>query len=449
MRRILSALIIMASGTAAIAQLPAFPGAEGYGRFTTGGRGGAVYTVTNLTDSVVKPREGSLRWALNKPGPKTIVFAISGTIDLKRRLNISKGDVTIAGQTAPGDGICIKGETVSVEADNVIIRHIRFRCGNDVPGEEPKDAISCIRHKNIIIDHCSMSWSVDEAASFYDNENFTLQWCLISESLYAAGHPKGEHGYGGIWGGKGATFHHNLLASHTSRLPRFCGARYHPDTRETEIVDFRNNVIFNWGFNSSYGGELGQQNMVNNYYRPGPATRKNVISRILEPFDSLGVWYLSGNFMEGSREVTADNWMGVEGDYAGVPAIRAVSPFPFAPVTTESAGRAYRSVLKNAGARLPRTDSHDLRIISETRSRHCAYGDSYGAGTGIIDSQNSVGGWPLLKTYNVKPDSDGDGIPDAWEQGKGLNPDDPADGNRLSDTGYTMLEEYINGLCEK
>ena len=448
MRKILAILIILSAGNLVRAQLTAFPGAEGFGRYTTGGRGGTVYTVTNLSDSVVRPPEGSLRWALNKPSPKTIVFAVSGTIDLKRRLNISKGNVTIAGQTAPGDGICIKGETVSVEADNVIIRHLRFRCGNEIPGEEPKDAISCIRHRNIIIDHCSMSWSVDEAASFYDNENFTLQWCIISESLYDAGHPKGEHGYGGIWGGKGASFHHNLLASHTSRLPRFCGARYHPDSRATEIVDFRNNVIFNWGFNSSYGGELGQQNMVNNFYKPGPATRKNVIRRILEPFDSLAVWYISGNLMEDSPEVTSDNWKGVEGDYAGVKAIRAIKPFPFAPVRTERARQSYRSVLKDAGATLPRRDSLDQRIIKETRTGRCTFGDSYGPGTGIIDSQNSVGAWPLLRTYDVRADSDGDGMPDNWELKKGLNPADPEDRNRLAGSGYTMLEEYINGLCK-
>lgn len=449
MKKLATVILLLSLSALISAQLPAFPGAEGYGVHTTGGRGGAVYTVTNLSDSVVKPPEGSLRWALNKQGAKTIVFAVSGTIELKRRLNISKGDVTIAGQTAPGDGICISGETVSIEADNVIIRHIRFRCGNEFPGEEPKDALSCIRQKNIIIDHCSMSWSVDEAGSFYDNENFTLQWSIISESLYDAGHPKGEHGYGGIWGGKGATFHHNLIASHTSRLPRFCGARYHPDTRETELVDFRNNVIFNWGFNSSYGGELGQQNMVNNYYKPGPATRKDVIRRILEPFDSLGVWYLSGNIMEGSREITFNNWRGVEGDFAGVAAIRTHSPFPFATVRTESARRAYKSVLKNAGAILPRRDSHDNRIIAEARSGKCAYGDSYGAGTGIIDSQNSVGGWPLLRTYEVQADTDGDGMPDSWELKKGLNPSDPEDRNRLAVSGYTMLEEYINDLCNR
>jgi hypothetical protein len=448
MRKILFILLLLfAAVPVLMAQLPAFPGAEGYGRYVTGGRGGDVYIVTNLSDSVVKPQEGSLRWALNKHGTKIIVFAVSGTIDLKRRLHISKGDVTIAGQTAPGDGICIKGETVSIEADNVIIRYIRFRCGNEVPGEEPKDAISCIRNRNIIVDHCSMSWSVDETASFYDNENLTLQWCIISESLYEAGHPKGAHGYGGIWGGEGATFHHNLLASHTSRLPRFCGARYHPDTKETEIVDFRNNVIFNWGFNSSYGGELGQQNIINNYYKAGPATNKQSHYRIVEPFDSVGMWYIKGNYVSGSREITSDNWSGgVQGDFADVAAIRSEVPFPYAPVKTESARCAYKSVLRCAGAILPRRDSLDRRIISETISGKCAYGDSYGAGTGIIDSQNNAGGWPVLETYDLQPDSDHDGMPDAWEKKMGLDPSNPADRNKIARSGYTMIEEYINNI---
>lgn len=450
MKRILTVILIISAAAAARAQLPAFPGAEGFGRYATGGRGGAVYTVTNLTDSVVKPQEGSLRWALNKPGPKTVVFAVSGTIVLKRRLNISKGDVTIAGQTAPGDGICLSGETVSVESDNVIIRHVRFRCGNEFPGEEPKDAISCIRQRNIIMDHCSMSWSVDEAGSFYDNENFTLQWCIISESLFNAGHPKGEHGYGGIWGGKGASFHHNLLASHTSRLPRFCGARYHPDTRETELVDFRNNVIFNWGFNSSYGGEMGQQNMVSNYYKPGPATKKDVICRIVEPWDTVGRWHITGNRVEGSRKISSDNWNGgVQGDHAGNPVIRTNEPFAVADIRTTSARQAYRDVLKYAGANLPRRDPVDVRIIDETRTGICDYGDSYGAGTGIIDSQNSVSGWPLLDTYEVQTDSDGDGMPDGWELKRGLDPTVPEDRNTVAPSGYTMLEEYINGLCRK
>jgi hypothetical protein len=423
----------------------AFPGAEGFGRNTTGGRGGDVYVVTNLTDSVTKPEEGSLRWALNKSGPRTIVFAISGTIELKRRLSVSKGDVTIAGQSAPGDGICIKGQTVSVDADNVIIRYIRFRCGIDSPTEEPPDAITGIRHRNIIIDHCSMSWSVDETASFYDNTDFTMQWCIISESLFSAGHYKGEHGYGGIWGGMGASFHHNLLADHTSRNPRFCGARYHPETKETEIVDFRNNVIFNWGFNSSYGGELGKQNMVNNYYKPGPATKKSVRERIVEPFDSLGRWFIKGNYMSGSRMVTSDNWTGgVQGDFAQASGIRSNEPFPFAPVKTHRATTAYRLVMKDAGAVLPRRDALDERIISETITGICAYGDSYGAGTGIIDSQNNTERWPELKTYNLQPDSDADGMPDNWEISEGLNPQDSEDRNIVAKSGYTMLEEYLN-----
>lgn len=426
----------------------AFPGAEGYGRYTTGGRGGMVYIVTNLSDSVTKPPVGSLRWALNKTGPRTIIFAVSGTIELQRKLFISKGDVTIAGQTAPGDGICIKGQTVAVDADNVIIRYIRFRCGIGFPTEEPPDAITGTRRKNIIIDHCSMSWSVDETASFYDNTDFTMQWCIISESLFSAGHYKGEHGYGGIWGGMGASFHHNLLASHTSRNPRFCGARYHPDTKETEYVDFRNNVIFNWGFNSSYGGEMGHQNMVNNYYKAGPATRKNERYRIVEPFDSIGRWYINGNLMTGSRQISTHNWEGgVQGDYAGVSDIRSEDPFPYAPVITHSAKKAYKLVLKNAGATKPVRDEIDTRIINETRSGICAYGDSYGPHTGIIDSQNNTEGWPELNTYNVIADSDKDGMSDEWEMTKGLNPDDPEDRNVIATSGYTMLEEYINGLA--
>jgi len=430
-------------------QQPAFPGAEGFGRYTTGGRGGDVYIVTTLADSVTKPPQGSLRWALNKTGPRTIVFAVSGTIELKRRLNISKGDVTIAGQTAPGDGICIKNFNVSVEADNVIIRYLRFRCGNMDLSDATQDALSCNRQKNVIIDHCSMSWSVDEAASFYDNENFTLQWSIISESLFNAGHPKGEHGYGGIWGGKGASFHHNLLASHTSRNPRFCGARYHPDTRETEVVDFRNNVIFNWGYNSAYGGEMGQQNMINNYYKAGPATKKSVRGRIADPSDSLGLWFIDGNYVEGFRNISRDNWDGgVQGDYAKTIGIRVNSPFTSAPVTTHSAKKAFRLVLKNAGAILPQRDPVDSRIIKETISGKCDFGNSYGAETGIIDTPSGAGGWPVLKTYNVLTDTDMDGMPDKWELSKNLDPQNPEDRNNVALSGYTMLEEYLNGIKE-
>jgi pectate lyase len=424
-----------------------FPGAEGFGRFTTGGRGGAVYVVTTLADSAVKPPSGSLRWALNKTGPRTIVFAISGTIELKARLNVSKGDVTIAGQTAPGDGICLKDHPFIIDADNVIIRYMRFRCGNNIISEVAPDAVSGTHHKNIIIDHCSMSWSVDETGSFYDNENFTLQWCLLSESLYKAGHPKGNHGYGGIWGGMGASFHHNLFASHTSRNPRFCGARYHIDSKETELVDFRNNVIFNWGFNSAYGGEMGKQNIINNYYKAGPATKPKVANRIVETWDSLGRWYIVGNFVKGFRDITSNNWAGgVQGNFAENPAIRVSSPFNSAPVETQSAEEAYKLVLEKVGATLPKRDVLDKRIISETKSGKCAYGDSYGSHTGIIDSPRNTEGWPELKTYNVLTDSDNDGMPDTWEISMSLDPKNPDDRNKLSPEGYTMLEKYINGF---
>jgi hypothetical protein len=213
------------------------------------------------------------------------------------------------------------------------------------------------------------------------------------------------------------------------------------------VVDFRNNVIFNWGFNSAYGGEMGKQNMINNYFKSGPATKKSVRNRIVEPLDSLGRWYIDGNFVKDFPDITSNNWAGgVQGDYANDPEIRVLSPFSCASVLTQSAEEAYKLVLKEAGAILPKSDILDKRIINETMSGICAFGDSYGAHTGIIDSQNNTEGWPELKTYNVLIDSDDDGMPDTWERSKGLNPNDPEDRNKISPLGYTMLEEYINGL---
>lgn len=426
----------------------AFPEAEGFGRFTTGGRGGEVYVVTNLNDS----GPGSLRNGVEMSGPRMIVFRVSGTIRLQSDLRIRDNDISIFGQTAPGDGIAIKGAQTVFDADNVIIQYMRFRPG-DISDGEP-DALWGRQQKNIIIDHVSLSWSIDEAGSFYDNENFTLQWSILSESLYESQHDKGRHGYGGIWGGAGATFHHNLLAHHTSRNPRFNGARY-TTSPETELVDFRNNVIYNWGNNSAYAGEEGNHNMVGNYYKAGPATGSNR-DRILDAsthssgFD-FGKWYIAGNYVDGYPEVTADNWNGgvqrvsaEEMEY-----IRMHEPFdaPALP-SEETAEEAFESVLANAGAILPRRDTLDARIVHEVRTGTATFGGSYGSGSGIIDTQEEVGGWPELLSAAAPVDSDGDGIPDEWEIENGLDPNDPSDASEINSSGYSNLESYIHTLTE-
>jgi hypothetical protein len=421
--------------TGLLGQVPAFPGAEGFGAVTTGGRGGSVIEVTNLDDY----GPGSLRSAIQANGARTVVFRVSGTIALQSELRITNGNLTIAGQTAPGDGICISNYPMVIDADNIIIRFIRSRHG-DLYDFESGDAIWGRQQQNIIIDHCSMSWSVDEAGSFYDNRNFTLQYCILSESLYDSGHPKGEHGYGGIWGGQGATFHHNLLAHHTSRNPRFNGSRYsgQPDL---ELVDHRNNVIYNWGFNSCYGGEAGNENMIANYYKPGPATEYSKRDRIVNPDDNengFGTYYIEGNVVEGSPEVTADNWKGVDGITQTVKdQIRRDSPLEAPALTPHTAYEAFEHVLASAGAILPQRDPIDTRIIRETRTGTATYGGKYGAASGIIDSQETVGGWVTLETTAPPDDSDHDGMPDAWEELMGLN------GN-----GYTNLEDYLNSLVE-
>jgi pectate lyase len=434
-------LLVLAMTATATAQQLAFPGAEGFGRFTTGGRGGQVIAVTNLNDS----GPGSLRAAIQAQGARTIVFRLSGTIALQSALIISIGALTIAGQTAPGDGICLKDFPLIIAADHVIIRFLRLRLGDIHKLQE--DAISCIGRKNIIIDHCSMSWGTDEVASFYDNENATVQWCLISESLNHSYHRKGDHGYGGIWGGKGATFHHNLLAHHSSRNPRFNGSRTHgkPDK---EVVDFRNNVIYNWGENSAYGGEAGKQNVIANYYKYGPATRETK-NRIVEPSDAKGRWYVAENFVFGFPEITANNWAGgVQGKFANRG--RVDSPHPFAPVVTHTAEQAYGLVLANVGAVLPKRDAVDARIIAEVKNGTATYGGTWGKGSGIIDSQNEVGGWPTLHSAPAPIDDDHDGMADEWERAHGLDPANPDDRNAdFNGAGYTNLEKYLNSLAEK
>lgn len=432
--------------------LPAFPGAEGFGAVTTGGRGGKVIEVTNLNDSGT----GSLRAAIQASGARTVVFRVSGTIVLNSTLKITNNDITIAGQTAPGDGITISNYTLTINADNVIIRYIRSRMG-DLSGAED-DAMNGRNHKKIILDHCSLSWSVDECGSFYDNENFTMQWCLLSESLYKSVHDKGNHGYGGIWGGMGASFHHNLLAHHTSRNPRFNGARYHQNF-EAERVDYRNNVIYNWGFNSAYAGEGGYINIVNNYYKPGPATGSGVVYRIFHPdknteptnavYDRYAFLYVDGNVLSKSSFATDDNWKyGIQGPTeAEKTAMKLATPIDAPTITNQSAYEAYEYVLASVGTVVPKRDPIDIRVISETLSGKPNYGDSYGANKGIIDTQASVGGWPILESTTPPVDTDKDGMPDEWETANSLNINDASDRNTLNTEGYTMLEVYLNGLA--
>ena len=453
------------------AQTPAFPSAEGDGMYTTGGRGGQILYVTKLTDD---GSVGTLRWAINLTGARTILFKVAGLIPLTSELRIKNGNLTIAGQSAPGDGICLKNYTVVLQANNVIIRFMRFRMGDEAAEADKlagntsyswdgADAIWGKDQTDIILDHCSMSWNIDECSSFYDNKRFTMQWCFMAESMRNSIHSKGAHGYGGIWGGEPATYHHNILAFHDSRNPRFCGSRYN-NSPSTELVNFVNNVIYNWGGNSGYAGEGGSYNMINNYYRSGPATGSSSTYRIFSPngdtgtnSQPAGVWgtfYLNGNVMKNYPAVTSNNWLGFQPASLGTKSITDLeSTVPFAApiLTTQSATDAYLSVTSYAGASLKR-DAVDKRIASNILNGtiSCTAG-SNGSTGGFIDSQKDVGGWP---TYTYDPnavplDTDGDGMPDSWEIAHGLNPTNAADGNTTTlDGNYTNVEVYLNELVK-
>lgn len=491
-----------------IAKTLAFPGAEGFGRYASGGRGGHVITVTSLEDytSAEEPIEGTLRWALNQYvhqeeidgktitvyEPLTIVFNVAGNLFLKEDLKVKRDNLTIAGQTAPGDGICIVGHSMEFNGatggemwywgprrKNIIVRYMRFR--PTIPDETYVTYGTDVEnYENVIFDHCTMTWANEEVLAIYDTKYTTVQWCIAAEGLYKANHKKGTRSYCGVWGGQFASYHHNLIAHNDSRNIRFDGARAH-DT--VAVVDFHNNVVYNWGSNNSgYGLEVeikvpdvtrNELNMINNYYKHGPATGykagtaakyNDKINRFVRIDQDTASWlagyqskhYIEGNYMTNYDDITADNWWcgvqfntGSVNDTARLKSyFRAATPSPeVAEViegTVQTAEDAFLSVLDGVGACAPRRDWQDARIVNETRT-----GTAIGQGSkkkdGIIDDPQVVGGWPLLQG-DPYIDTDGDGIPDAWELENGLNPADAADGAVITESGYSNLELYINSI---
>lgn len=468
-----------------MAQAPAFPGAEGYGRYISGGRGGNIIPVTNLNDSGT----GSLRAAVSGSAKKTIVFNVAGIIELKSDLIIG-ANTTIAGQTAPSPGITLRYYSVRPNGNNIIMRFIRVRRGEEKNVNDGADACWAKNFTGIVLDHCSFSWSIDEVSSFYDNCDFTMQWCSIGEGLANPGHSKGEHSYGGIWGGKGASFHHNMICHVQNRAPRLNGARYgwtgynktkYPGgTIKAEQVDLRNNLMYNWGNgNGAYGGMGGYHNIVNNYYKAGPATRN--MTRVFqcgktsgkdddggqaidpEKKGIYGHFYISGNYVTAAGN-NAENydWKGVIVDgVSGIPdTIKLSSPistFVNADVTTHSAQTAYEKILDYVGASLFR-DNVDKRYVREANNGTTTYtgsatktgdGQSVTHFPGIIDYVKDQGEYTLASNMRSSSfDADKDGMADEWEQANGgdLNPNDYTLDHEHQ--WYTNLEVYMNSIVE-
>ena len=467
------------------AKVPAFPGAEGGGKFSFGGRGGRVFVVTNLADS----GPGTFREACESAGPRIVVFNVAGVIHLLKPVNIEAPYLTIDGHTAPGDGVCIAGESTLVDTHDVVIRYMRFRRGNtDVFDRD--DALGGNPIGNIIVDHCSCSWGLDENLSMYRHVyergtngygeklptiNITLQWNISSEALNTY-----NHAFGGTWGGRNSSFHHNLFACNTGR---------NPSIGMTYDFNFINNVIFNWRHRTVDGGDQNSlYNIINNYYRPGPAVNPGPIAyRLLlpsashtkkDPTPRFGKAYVSGNFVEGNAKVSQDNWAGgVQFANGGskddpttsrndavkklIEQVRVDKPFPMAPVTMTSAKDAYQAVLKNAGATLPHRDPVDVRIIREVETgkvwsegreflppqmKGLAKNNFGMAGNGIITAISQVGGYPEYQGEPVK-DLCADGIPLSWKLKYHLNTNDVALAQKdLQGDGYTVMDKYLDGL---
>ena len=426
---------------AAPGPVAAFPGAEGAGAFSLGGRGGRVLKVTNLADS----GPGSLRAAVEAEGARTILFDVGGTIRLEKPLHIRNGRVTIAGQSAPGGGIALRDQPLIVEADDVVIRHLRVRLGDESRVEA--DALSVLGGERIVIDHVSASWSVDETLSVGQPgtdpaklpRDVTVQWSIISESLNKSAHAKGAHGYGSlVRGGFGArySFHHNLWAHHNARMPR-PGNYNEPDVDpQGPLMEFRSNLFYDWGgsrsgYNADKTTRIGY-NFVDNAYVSGPSSEKPVA---FHESNRNARAYFAGNSMNGT--IPADPWSLVTG--VKVPENRLSEPLAVAPVAPDPAASAAEKILARAGASLPR-DAVDARIVAQLRSRSGK----------LIDSQAEVGGWPVLAGGAPRPDADGDGLPDSWERSRGLDPGDASDGNGDADgDGWTNIEEWLAELADR
>ena len=446
------------------ADVLAFPGAEGGGRFTTGGRGGIICRVTSLEDNASgsAPR-GTLRWAVERTGKRIIVFDVSGTIELKRGININRGDVSILGQTAPGDGITLKNYDVAVAADNVLIRFLRVRPGDQMGGEP--DAISGRYFKTGIIDHVSGSWCVDEGISFYGVKDFTLQWSISSESLNNSSHSKGAHGYGGMFSGDNASCHHILFAHHSSRTPRISALSENQQPENPNdnqgYSDIRNFVCYNWngGGLGAHGGENNPFNWVNQYYKAGPATGTGYKSwRLMLPSTTSRI-YATGSIAPANPATASDNWNHGIWDQmtlteAEKNAIKMNEPHPYSKVTTHTAQDGYDRVLKYAGASL-RRDAVDKRIVNEVFTGTYTYRGSVSGTPGIVDKILDVGGvdgaYPYLKSLPALIDTDEDGIPDIWEDAYGLDKNNPNDAltYNIDNLGrYSNLEVYFHNLVQ-
>ncbi len=544
---LLALMIMSIMNIQADTQQLAFPGADGYGKYVTGGRGGEVCYVTSLDDCTDNNLvEGTLRWAIrhdNGGKPRTILFKVGGTILLTSRLTFNFGDVSILGQTAPGGGICIGGYMFYINKENVIVRYIRFRAG-DLAGYKAGKSMASLdmeNCKNVILDHCSITWSMEECLTAYDNQYTTIQWCIIGEGLYNSMNAKGARSYAMQWGGEHSTMHHCLITNCNNRTPRFNGVRNeskigqgeHTHDAQTDS-EFANNVIFNWGKpNSLYGGEdykninnsadgtehLGYNRvyMINNYFRPGPTTKTNASSSRYfvqgdndtskDTPESYGQWYLSGNKFEvdGKYKGTGTVWSAAnlalvnENNTYGIAEFNSNRAFQFKNMTStnasslfetyflkeipyalsglkyETADDAFESVFKGAGARLPKLDAVDARLLKEAHGDidpkyfgpSTAGGTSPARGIGIIDTPNDIdiaeyeadgyvtltmdgitatNIYPKLDGTSTVADTDGDGMPDTYEDLNSFNKNDASDGTAIAANGYSNLENFLNAV---